>query len=338
VSDAASEQTILYLESLGADRAALPDNPGDLVAVAFDLAFDRGSELSMGDIAEICEVDVSTVQAMYRSLGVTVRSDARLFTPDDVDLVRTLVVAVEGPLEQEEGRQILRVAARALTTIAEAAVAEVRQGVESRHQSIDDGVRQSVRMGELGIQLGRGLSAGFRHHLRQAVERQRLGQQGVQERELIRVAIGFVDLVGFTGLTARLPVGRLVDLVNSLEQRSAELAAIHDVRVVKIIGDEVMFVALDAKAACAFALDLVAAFGEDEVVPRGGVVFGEVLFRHGDYYGPVVNRASRIADLAVPSEILVDASLAETFGVSAQPAGRRLLRGFDDPIEVFALE
>ena len=111
----------------------------------------------------------------------------------------------------------------------------------------------------------------------------------------------------------------------------------NDTRVVKLIGDEVMFVGLDPDATCRFALTLIDAFREDRVIPRGGIVFGEVLFRHGDYYGPVVNRASRIADLAVPGEVLVDRSVAEVATIATESAGRRVLRGFEDPVEVYSL-
>jgi adenylate cyclase len=78
------------------------------------------------------------------------------------------------------------------------------------------------------------------------------------------------------------------------------------------------------------------------VTPRGGLAVGEILSRGGDYYGPVVNLASRIADMAVPNEILVTADLrerADTPGepLTFDPAGRRLPKGFDEPIELFAL-
>jgi adenylate cyclase len=66
------------------------------------------------------------------------------------------------------------------------------------------------------------------------------------------------------------------------------------------------------------------------------------LSRGGDYYGPVVNLASRIADMAVPNEILVTPDLRERAQtahtpLTFDPAGRRLLKGFDEPIELFAL-
>jgi class 3 adenylate cyclase len=31
----------------------------------------------------------------------------------------------------------------------------------------------------------------------------------------------------------------------------------------------------------------------ERVIPRGGLAFGSVLVRGGDYYGPIVNLASR---------------------------------------------
>ena len=74
--------------------------------------------------------------------------------------------------------------------------------------------------------------------------------------------------------------------------------------------------------------------------PRGGVAFGDVITRHGDYYGTVVNLASRLAELAVPGEVLVDGSAASSAGkpFAFRPAGRRLLKGFDEPFEVFSLD
>ena len=64
-----------------------------------------------------------------------------------------------------------------------------------------------------------------------------------------------------------------------------------------------------------------------------------MIARHGDYYGKVVNLASRLADLAIPGEVLVDADTAAAASDAFvfDPAGHRLLKGFDDPIEVFSL-
>ena len=74
------------------------------------------------------------------------------------------------------------------------------------------------------------------------------------------------------------------------------------------------------------------------VLPRGGIAFGEVLVRGGDYYGAVVNLASRLADQAVPSELLVTEQLAEAAtGCTFEPAGRRVMKGFAEPVTVRSL-
>ena len=107
-----------------------------------------------------------------------------------------------------------------------------------------------------------------------------------------------------------------------------------------------MFVVLEAEAACDIALSLVDAFRAEDatVTPRGGIAIGDLLTRDGDYYGVEVNLAARLADIAVPQEILVSADtkrLAEKddadHAFAFEPAGRRALKGFAIPIEVFSL-
>jgi len=111
---------------------------------------------------------------------------------------------------------------------------------------------------------------------------------------------------------------------------------------VKFIGDEVMFVADDVAAACDVALALVERFADDSsVTPRGALAAGDVIIRGGDYYGATVNLAARLAGQAVPAEILVTESVADgarDVPLRFEPAGRRVLRGFDDPVRVFSVE
>jgi adenylate cyclase len=165
-------------------------------------------------------------------------------------------------------------------------------------------------------------------------------QRGVSRRELARLAIGFVDLVGSTTMQGRLDPAELGKLVTRFETRAFEVIAARGGRLVKFIGDEIMVAALDPIVGCHIMLDLVDAFTDDGTLPRGGQVFGEVLFRHGDYYGPVVNLAARLVDTAIPGEVLVDASVAEEAkdeGLVFEPAGRRQVKGFDAPVTVWSL-
>ena len=63
--------------------------------------------------------------------------------------------------------------------------------------------------------------------------------------------------------------------------------------------------------------------------------------RGGDYYGPIVNLAARLAELAVPGELLVTndvATHAQGDTVHFEPAGKRMLKGFDEPVALLTVE
>jgi class 3 adenylate cyclase len=122
---------------------------------------------------------------------------------------------------------------------------------------------------------------------------------------------GFVDVVGSTGLVTHLPLGDIGRAIASFEEHAANAVAASGGRVVKFIGDEVMFRVHDPAAACHVALTIVARFSDDEVLPgaRAAVAFGDLLVRDGDYFGPVVNVAARATKLARPGTVLATASV-----------------------------
>lgn len=161
------------------------------------------------------------------------------------------------------------------------------------------------------------------------------------QQETMHGCVGFVDIVGSTTLSRRLSASELADVVDRFEEVAHAIATNGGGRVVKFIGDEVMFVTGDAASACEIALSLIEAFaGDPSVTPRAGLAQGELLDRGGDYYGPVVNLAARLAELAVPSEVLVSMDVAgnlEGSGLHRESAGRRLLRGFDEPVALMTV-
>jgi adenylate cyclase len=105
----------------------------------------------------------------------------------------------------------------------------------------------------------------------------------------------------------------------------------------------VMYVATDAGIAAEIALELRDAVAGHPVLAglRGGLVFGEVVAQDGDYYGPLVNLASRIVGHAGPGQILASAEVAEALaargGFVTRAEGEREARGFEHPVEVFAV-
>lgn len=153
----------------------------------------------------------------------------------------------------------------------------------------------------------------------------------------MRLAIGFVDLVGFTSLSQSLSPAELIAAVEDFERRAFETAGRHGGRIVKSIGDEVMIAAMDSGVVARIALELIAGIADEpSVAPRGGVSAGDVLFRLGDYYGPVVNLASRLTAEAILGEVLTDQTISSP-GVAIAPAGRRALKGFHDPVAVWSV-
>src|SRR5699024_5347961 len=81
-----------------------------------------------------------------------------------------------------------------------------------------------------------------------------------------------------------------------------------DLHLVKTVGDEVLFNAETPEAGADIALALSQALSDDPVLPsaRVSVVWGRVLSRLGDIYGPTVNLAARLTALADPGTVLVD--------------------------------
>ena len=112
-------------------------------------------------------------------------------------------------------------------------------------------------------------------------------------------------------------------------------------RFVKLIDDEVMFVAADPSAACEIALDIVARLSAHPRLPevRGAVAAGDILTRDGDYFGPLVNLAARTAKLAHPGCVLASEDLArQAGGLRFGTTGSQRLDGFDEPVELFLVE
>lgn len=180
----------------------------------------------------------------------------------------------------------------------------------------------------------------FRRHAIHAIQRWRQ-QRGADDRyDVQRLAVGFVDLVGFTAQTRDLSPVLLADLIASFEESAHQAVTSAGGEVVKLIGDEVMFVADDADAGSNVALALTETFASSNVIPRAGVAYGPVLVRGGDFHGPVVNVAARLTALADPTQVLVTSDLrnaATSDALRFSLSGRPTLKGFLDPVEAYTL-
>lgn len=333
---------LAHLAELGATEAQLASyaNNDDLIGLAGDLQFTAGLDLTLHDLANATGCGVDDLRSIYAQVGLRA-DDLAGFGEADHELV-SLIVGDESGIIEQLGPQILRVVGTLLARLSEAMVAGYVQDIESSDEISADLVGaadQNAFAAALALTVGDHLPSLFRHHMLAAVRRQRSDQAEVTEREYLRLAVGFVDLVGFTSLSRSLPPSALVATIEDFEHRAFETATRHGGRIVKSIGDEVMIAASDPSVVAAIALELIDSTGDDPAVaPRGGVSAGDVLFRLGDYYGSVVNLASRLTAEAIPGEVLTDLESLEGPGLDVTPAGRRKLTGFSDPVAVWSVE
>jgi adenylate cyclase len=148
------------------------------------------------------------------------------------------------------------------------------------------------------------------------------------------LAVGFGDLVGYTQLARRLLPRELAALVERFESVAADVVAAGAGRLVKTLGDEVLFAADEPTQAADIALLLVETMSNDETMPelRVGMAFGTVTTRMGDVFGTTVNLASRLTSVAPRGGIIVDRPLADALrlhgGYRLAGLRRRPLRGF----------
>jgi adenylate cyclase len=333
-----------FLKELGADSALVEDaiKTGNAERMAGDLVLARGAGMTVAELAQAVGVNEAKVASLLRDLGIVPVKEDRRFGERDVEFIRTLISGSELELE---GTELLRVIGASLGTVADAAVAMYVQTVEYRIGGTPVGslerARDLAQTVDFALRVGDSvLGPVLAQHLRDAITRQRATQEGVSDRIVARMAIGFVDLVGSTQLANQISSRDLLDRIASFEGRAFDVASECGGRIVKHVGDEVMFVALTSDVACRVALSMTEQFNASGVQPRSGIAFGEVITHHGDYYGPVVNLASRLTDHAVPGEILVDPLVranSEAEDIEFEPAGRRQLKGFDEPVTVFSL-
>ena len=124
-------------------------------------------------------------------------------------------------------------------------------------------------------------------------------------------------------------------MVQGFESAARDEVARYGGRVVKTIGDAVLFVADDLPAGARVATSLVQVMADQDLPVRGAVVWGRLLSRSGDVFGPVVNLASRLTDLAAPNTILMDDVSAAV--LDNLPAGQEFTFVHETPAQVQGL-
>lgn len=277
--------------------------------------------LTAASAAEAAGVSLELLHTFWRAMGFpNVGPDEAIFADIDVQALRSATDLVEaGVVDAQTLVALLRAHSHSADRLGlwqvEAYVDDV-----ARRLGLDDTSARLIlldRIGEMVDPLESFMRYAWRRHLAALLGRidaavATRGAERADDELPLERAIGFVDVVAYTTRTAHLGARALATLVQGFEFAARDVVTTAGARVVKTLGDAVMFVADDLPTCVDVALDLVRAL-DDAPVPlpvRGAVTWGRILSRSGDVFGPVVNLASRLADVAAEGEILLDSSTA----------------------------
>jgi adenylate cyclase len=289
---------------------AVKDDVVDLLVVD-RMLIPAERRMTQRELAESTGMSEELVQRLWRALGfIDVPEDERTFTEMDVEAVELFQVMVGmGIADVDTALQLARVIGASMARIADAEVAPGTTPiiVPSGDSVID--ADEFARLASTSLPaMGRLLEFAWRRHVQAATRRAMLIRtRGTVEGVSPTLAVGFADMVGYTVLSQHVEEAQLAAVVSRFEELAYDTVTSLGGRVVKMIGDEVMFVVESATAAADIGLSLSEAYADDELLSdvRVGLAIGPVLIQDGDFYGPVVNLASRVVNIANPGTVLV---------------------------------
>lgn len=324
-----------------------PDEASPVEVITSGLLAGEGRYTRL-EVAERVGVPLDEARRLWRALGFPeVDDEQRVFTSADVAALADAVALVAADIVDENGLVELarplgnlmsRLAAAQTTFISEVLGARIALGhnVDDPELADELAAQALATTQELLPILERTTLYTWRRHLAAEVERA-LFPDGSAVEHLVEsrpAVVGFIDMTGYTRLSRNVDLDELAMVLDRFESTVLDTVVAHGGRVIKNLGDEILFVIDDPVSAAEATLELLDAFTAEEHLPQvhAGLAFGPVLYRGGDVYGPVVNIAARLANLARKGTIRIDQALATEladagqFNLSLRPP--RTVRGY----------
>lgn len=298
------------------------------------------------EVAEETGLTIDQLRRLWRALGFPEHGLEVAFTRADAEAVSRLNGIVDtGVIDFDTAVNLTRAVGQTLARLADWEVGTLTHRVEE----LERGEEATGSRSGSALRMLREINPPFesllvyvwRRHLAAAVAR--IEELGANEEDLhtAHVTVGFADLVGFTALSNQVGRARIGEIVELFESRCADVVAGRRGRVIKSLGDSVLFVNDDPIRAYDTAEGIINVVGRDPRMPdvRVGLASGSVVMRLGDVFGPPVNMADRMTAVARRNRIVVDAETAgllpaDQFESRVLPA--RPVRGFGlvEPVAV----
>jgi adenylate cyclase len=275
------------------------------------------------EVAERTGIPLEVANRIWRALGfLDVGDTDPVFTEMDIEALNLFrAMMAMGLFDEESGLHMARVIGSSMARIAEAEAAPGSTPIMvPSGDSVLDADEFARSAGASLPAMARMLEYVWRRHLQAATRRAMLirlrgGDQGISPV----MAVGFADMVGFTMLSQHLNDRDLAAVVSRFEELAHDIVTSMGGRVVKMIGDEAMFVVSSAADAARIGLALAEAYADDALLSdvRVALAIGPVLLQDGDFYGPVVNLASRLVGIANPGTVLMSDEIHQALAVEA---------------------
>ncbi len=291
-------------------------------------------------------VPIDQARRLWRALGFPDLGEEAAFTDGDLHALSTVIGAVDkGAIDFETAVRLTRAVGQTMAKLADWQVATLSARVEQLEagdEATGSRIGSALRLTEqVGIPFEKLLVYSWRRHLAAAVAR--VEALGAKDSDLhtTRVTVGFADLVSFTALSNEMSEDRIGSMVEIFESRCADVVAARSGRVIKTLGDSVLFVSGDPVRAMDIGLSIVDVIGRDSRLPdvRIGLSTGSVIMQLGDVFGPPVNMAARLTGVARRNRVITDPATADLLPpgqFDCRPLPARPLRGFGlvEPVAV----
>ncbi len=279
--------------------------------------------MTMREMAEHLGVSIAEIDSFWTSSGFPKADpDTYMFTEQDAQAIAEWRQEFgEGALERNTVTSLLRaqsyMADRLVLWQLEAIVTDFQE-----RMNLDDTSARLVALDKidqyidlLQSQLGyawRRQMAYLLLNTNREVE-MREGQTADADSYPLDRCMGFVDMVAYTRRSSTMSGAALADLVQSFEMACRDVVTTRGGRVVKTLGDAVLFVADELMVAADIVCAMVEFLNSQPgMLPvRASLVHGRVVSRSGDIFGPPVNLASRLVDIAPRGQILMDSTSAK---------------------------
>ncbi|MBS5976527.1 MAG: adenylate/guanylate cyclase domain-containing protein [Actinomyces urogenitalis] len=302
--------------------------------------------LTLQQVAQEAGTGVELARRFWRAMGFAdAQPDAVRFTEADVEALRALaeVVGLGGQASQDgsgcvggqgavgglatsSALEMLRAQSYTMDRLVLWQLETLVSDVAQRYDLDDTSARLVAldRIEELLEPLRTQLDYVWRRHLTALLSRteSEVAKRGKEEAgpdlyPLTR-SLGFVDIVSFTQRAQTMGRTELETMLTDFENTARDVVTSRGARVVKTIGDAVMYIADDVTTAAGVVTALVEELqrGPEMIRVRASLVQGRVVSRSGDVFGPPVNLASRLVDTAEPGGIRMD-----------EPTARAIMRG-----------